>query len=45
MACQLQELMSDVELYDWEPLRAYHAVWLQQVDNGHVKWNHVEAKL
>ena len=29
-----QELMADMELCVWEPIRTYHAVWLQQVENG-----------
>ena len=32
-------------LYSWEPVRAYHAVWPQQVENSHVEWDDSEAKL
>ena len=32
----LQELIADTELYGWKPVRAYHAIWLQQVENGQV---------
>ena len=34
IAHHLQELMTDTELYAWERVRAYHTVWLQQVQNG-----------
>ena len=36
MASHLVELMSDAELYRWEPIRAFHAVWLLQLEHGHV---------
>ena len=36
MIWHLQDLMSDVELYDWEPVRFVHAVWLQQLEQGRV---------
>ena len=45
MTHHLQELMADAELYGWEPIRAFHAVWLQQLENGQVKWDDVKAKL
>ena len=45
MTKHLKDLMADAELYDWEPVRAYLAVWLQQIENGRVNWNDSEAKL
>ena len=36
MARHLQELMADAELYGWDPVRSYHAVWLQQLENNRV---------
>ena len=30
----LPELMADVSTYGWEPVWTYHAVWLQQLENG-----------
>ena len=41
MARHLEELMANGELYGWEPVRVY----LQQVENGQVKWSDTEAKL
>ena len=38
MANHLVELMGDTELYGWEPVHAFHAVWLQQLMHGQVKW-------
>ena len=39
------ELMDDAELYGWEALPAFHAVWLQQMDQGWVTWTDAEFKL
>ena len=40
-----KELMGDVELYGWVPVRAYHAVWLQQIENGQARWDDAHTKL
>ena len=32
MARHLQELMADIELYGWKKVRAFHAVWLNQLE-------------
>ena len=32
MSTHLVELMDDAELYGWEAVCAFHAVWLQQMD-------------
>ena len=37
--------MADVELYVWEPVRAFHAVWLQQLEQGCVTWADKEVML
>ena len=34
MASHLEDLMGDSELYGWERVRAYHGVWLNQVEQG-----------
>ena len=31
--------------YRWSPVRAYNAVWLQQIENGWAKWTDVKVKL
>ena len=41
----LQDIMADVELYGWEPIRAFHAIWLQQLEQGCVTWADEEVKL
>ena len=41
----LQELMGDAELCGWEPVRAFHAVWLQQLKHGWVTWPETDAKV
>ena len=34
MSQHLQDLVSDVELYGWEPVTAFQAIWLQQLEQG-----------
>ena len=34
MAKHLKKLMADDEVYGWAPVRAYYAIWLQQIENG-----------
>ena len=34
----LQDLISDAEVYSWELVRAFHAIWLQQREQGRVTW-------
>ena len=34
LMAHLQELMEDVELYGWEPIGAFHPIWLQQLEQG-----------
>ena len=45
MSEHLKELMADTEVYGWVPVRAYHVVWLQQIENGRAKWSDVNEKL
>ena len=37
--------MADEATYGWEPVWAYHAVWLQQLENGHAEWKNIDLKL
>ena len=45
MSKHLKELMADAEVYGCNPVRDYHAVWLQQIENGRAKWSNEDAKL
>ena len=45
MLKHLRELMEDAEMYEWEPVWAYHAAWLQQIENGWADWKDVEIKI
>ena len=31
----LNKLMADVEVYGWELVQVFHAIWLQQLENGY----------
>ena len=44
MSTHLAELMADAELYDWEATRAFHTVWLQQLEQGRVTWKDTELR-
>ena len=37
--------MEDAEVYGWALVWAYHAVWLQQIENDTTQWMDVDAKL
>ena len=39
------ELMDAAELYGWEAVWAFHAVWLQQMEHGYATWKDAELKL
>ena len=41
----LKELMADATTYGWEPIHAYHVVWLQQIENGSAEWDDTDVKL
>ena len=45
MASHLEDLMEDVELYGWERVRAYHIVWLNQLEQGWATWENEEEKV
>ena len=45
MLQHLQDLMADADLYGWEPIRAFHAIWFQQLEQSHVTWDNEEVKL
>ena len=45
MLAHLTELMADAELYGWEAIRAFHAVWLQQMEQKWVTWKDADIKL
>ena len=45
MLKHLRELMVDAVIYGWEPVRAFHAVSLQQLENGRAEWGDEEKKL
>ena len=38
VGAHLADLMADAELYVWEAGRAFHAIWLQQIEQGHASW-------
>ena len=43
MAQHLQELMGDTELYGWEFVRAFHTIWLKQLEQQRVTWADEDA--
>ena len=45
MASHLEDLMGDLELYVWERVRAYHGVWLNQLEQGRATWEDEEDKV
>ena len=45
MLKHLKELMAHTNLYSWEAIRAYHAVLLQQLENGTADWTNMEVKM
>ena len=45
MLKHLKELIVDIEHYGWEPIRAYHAVWLQHLKNGMAECADYEVKV
>ena len=42
IARHLKELIADAGVYGWALVRAYHAIWLQQIENGRVQWMNAE---
>ena len=45
MATHLEELMSDSELYGWDRVKAYHRVWLNQLEQGWAILEELDEKL
>ena len=45
MANHLQDLMADTEHYGWEQIRAFYAMWLNELEQGRVSWDDDKAKL
>ena len=45
MASHLEELMGNAELYGWERVRAFHGVWLNQLEQGWPTWEEGEEKI
>ena len=45
MSSHLAELMANAELYGWEAVHAFHAVWLQQIAQGMTTWKDGGLKL
>ena len=39
LSAHLKDLLADSELYGWDKVHAYHAVWLNQFKQGHVSWD------
>ena len=45
MSAHLKELMEDCEHFGWPMVRAYHAVWLQHIDQGRATWDNEATHL
>ena len=45
MLQHLQELLEAAESYGWEPGKAYHAIWLQQLEQGRVSLSDEDHKM
>ena len=45
MSAHLKYLMSDTQLYSWEHTRAFHGIWLNQLEQDRCTWFDEEAKL
>ena len=39
MSAHLKEIMEDCETFRWPMVRAYHAVWLQHLEQGRATWD------
>ena len=38
MAHHLEDLMLDYHMYEWEKVRAFNGVFLNQMEQGHLSW-------
>ena len=45
MLTYLQELKEDGDHYRWPAVRAYHAAWLQHIEQGRTAWGDDERKI
>ena len=45
MAAHLVDLMEDAKLYGWEAVRAFHTIWIQQMEQGCVSWTDQDIKM
>ena len=45
MGDHLKDLMADAEMYRWEKMRAFHGVWMNQIEQGWCTWQDDEEKL
>ena len=45
MASHLEELMGESTLYSCERVRAYHGVWINQLEQGQASWENEEEKV
>ena len=45
MLSHLQWLMADGEVYGWPVVLAYHAAWLQHLEQGRAMWGDDDTKL
>ena len=45
MLSLLQELIKVGERYVWPAVRAYHAAWLQHIEQGRTAWGDEEIKI
>ena len=42
MVTHFEELMCDAQLYGWQRVRAFHGVWLNQLEQGRATWQDEE---
>ena len=45
MASHLKSLMADAQLYRWEHIRAFHGMWLNQLEQERCTWFNEDAKM
>ena len=45
MALHLEEIMEDTDVYGWDKIRAFHAAWLNQMEQYRCEWPLSKQKL
>ena len=45
MSQHFEECMEDTDLYGWDMVHAFHAAWLNQLEQGRGTWGDVDQKL